>query len=157
MPFLSSFLAAFKKVRSLRDPTAKMSKSDPQKLATVNVTDSPEDIMLKFRKAVTDFTSEVTFDPDHRPGVSNLITIHSAVTGLGVEEVVRQSAGLDTGQYKAVVAEAVIEKLAPIRSEFERLKDDRSYLEKVLETGAEKAKELAAPVYQKVKRLVGFH
>lgn len=145
-----------KKVRSLRDPTSKMSKSDPQKLATVSVTDCPEDILLKFRKAVTDFTSEVTYDPDRRPGVSNLVTIHSAVTGLGIEEVVRQSVGLDTAHYKTVVAEAVIEKLAPIRSEFKKLREDGAYLENVLQTGAEKAKTLAAPVYQEVKRLVGF-
>lgn len=145
-----------KKVRSLRDPTSKMSKSDPQKLATVSVTDSPEDIRLKFRKAITDLTSEVTYDPNRRPGVSNLVTIHSAVTGLSVEEVVRQSAGLDTGRYKPVVAEAVIEKLAPVRSEFEKLREDEAYLEKVLQTGAEKAKTLAAPVYQEVRRLVGL-
>nr|XP_028568175.1 LOW QUALITY PROTEIN: tryptophan--tRNA ligase, mitochondrial [Podarcis muralis] len=156
-PVPTAILTESKKIKSLRDPTSKMSKSDPQKLATVNITDSPEEIMLKFRKAVTDFTSEVTYDPAHRPGVSNLVAIHSAVTGLSTEEVVRQSTGLDTAHYKAVVAEAVTEKLAPIRSEFVRLKEDRSYLEKVLWTGAEKAKELAAPVYSEVKRLVGLH
>ncbi|XP_034952956.1 tryptophan--tRNA ligase, mitochondrial [Zootoca vivipara] len=156
-PVPTAILTESKKIRSLRDPTSKMSKSDPQKLATVNITDSPEEIMLKFRKAVTDFTSEVTYDPAHRPGVSNLVAIHSAVTGLSTEEVVRQSTGLDTAHYKAVVAEAVIEKLAPIRSEFVRLKEDRCYLEKVLWTGAEKAKELATPVYSEIKRLVGLH
>ncbi|XP_066472473.1 tryptophan--tRNA ligase, mitochondrial [Tiliqua scincoides] len=156
-PVPKAILTTSKKVKSLRDPTSKMSKSDPQKLATVNITDSPEEIMLKFRKALTDFTSEVTYDPDSRPGVSNLVAIHSAITGLSTEEVVRHSVGLDTAHYKGVVAEAVIEKLAPIRSEFKRLKGDRSYLEKVLWTGAEKAKELAAPVYQEVRRLVGLH
>ncbi|XP_053158669.1 tryptophan--tRNA ligase, mitochondrial isoform X2 [Hemicordylus capensis] len=156
-PVPRAILTSMKKVKSLRDPTSKMSKSDPQKLATVNITDSPEEITLKFRKAVTDFTSEVTYDPDSRPGVSNLVAIHSAITGLSTEEVVHQSVGLDTARYKAVVAEAVIEKLAPIRNEFKRLKDDRSYLEKVLWTGAEKAKELATPVYQEIRRLVGLH
>ncbi|XP_033029359.1 tryptophan--tRNA ligase, mitochondrial isoform X2 [Lacerta agilis] len=156
-PVPTAILTESKKIKSLRDPTSKMSKSDPQKLATVNITDSPEEIMLKFRKAVTDFTSEVTYDPAHRPGVSNLVAVHSAITGLSTEEVVRQSTGLDTAHYKAVVAEAVIEKLAPIRSEFVRLKEDRSYLEKVLWTGAEKAKELATPVYSEIKRLVGLH
>ncbi|KAJ6658259.1 hypothetical protein lerEdw1_020531 [Lerista edwardsae] len=156
-PVPTAILSASRKVKSLRDPTSKMSKSDPQKLATVSITDSPEEIVLKFRKAVTDFTSEVTYDPDGRPGVSNLVAIHSAITGLSTEEVVHQSVGLDTAHYKGVVAEAVIEKLAPVRNEFKRLKGDRSYLEKVLWTGAEKAKELAAPVYQEVKRLVGLH
>ncbi|KAH0628592.1 hypothetical protein JD844_009940 [Phrynosoma platyrhinos] len=156
-PVPKAILTTSKKVRSLRDPTSKMSKSDPQKLATVCITDSPEEIRLKFRKAVTDFTSEVTYDPERRPGVSNLVAIHSAVTGLSTEEVVRQSIGLDTAHYKAVVAEAVIEKFAPIRNEFRRLKEDRAYLEKVLCTGAEKAKELAGPVYWEIKRLVGLH
>ncbi|KAL8202645.1 UNVERIFIED_CONTAM: Tryptophan--tRNA ligase, mitochondrial [Gekko kuhli] len=156
-PVPKTILTETKKVRSLRDPTAKMSKSDPQKWATVSVTDCPEEILLKFRKAITDFTSEVTYDPDRRPGVSNLITIHSAITGLSTEEVVRQSTGVDTAHYKTVVAEAVIEKLAPIRSEFEKLREDGAYLEKVLQAGAEMAKTLAAPVYQEVKRLVGFH
>ncbi|XP_060618558.2 tryptophan--tRNA ligase, mitochondrial [Anolis sagrei] len=156
-PVPKSILTTTKKVRSLRDPSSKMSKSDPLALATVCVTDSPEEIHKKFRKAVTDFTSEVTYDPEGRPGVSNLVAIHSAITGLSTEEVVHQSVGLDTAHYKAVVAEAVTEKLAPIRNEFKRLKEDRAYLEKVLCTGAEKAKELASPVYWEVKRLVGLH
>ncbi|KAJ7317656.1 hypothetical protein JRQ81_003818 [Phrynocephalus forsythii] len=155
-PVPRPILSPTKKVRSLRDPTSKMSKSDHQELATVFLTDRPEDIQQKFRKAVTDFTSEVTFDPEKRPGVSNLVTIHSAVTGLSEEEVVHQSAGLDTAHYKARVAEAVIEKLAPIRNEFKRLKEDTPYLEEVLRTGAEKARELASPVYGEIKKLVGL-
>uniref|UniRef100_A0A8C8RW30 Tryptophan--tRNA ligase, mitochondrial n=1 Tax=Pelusios castaneus TaxID=367368 RepID=A0A8C8RW30_9SAUR len=155
-PMPNAILSSTKKVKSLRDPTAKMSKSDPQKLGTVNITDSPEEIVTKFRKAVTDFTSEVTYDPDTRPGVSNLVTIHAAVTGLSIKEVVHQSVGLDTANYKGVVAEAVIQKFAPVRSEIKRLQEDRSHLEKVLQAGAEKAKELAAPVYQEIRRLVGF-
>ncbi|XP_025024137.1 tryptophan--tRNA ligase, mitochondrial isoform X1 [Python bivittatus] len=156
-PVPKALLTTTKRVKSLRDPTSKMSKSDPHKLATVGITDSPEEIKLKFRKAVTDFTSEVTYDPERRPGVSNLVAIHSAATGLSKEEVVQQSTGLDTAHYKAVVAEAVIEKLAPVRNEFKRLKEDRSYLEEVLWSGAEKARELATPVYWEIKRLVGLH
>ncbi|XP_063150714.1 tryptophan--tRNA ligase, mitochondrial [Candoia aspera] len=156
-PVPKALLTTTKRVKSLRDPTSKMSKSDPHKLATVGITDSPEEIKLKFRKAITDFTSEVTYDPEHRPGVSNLVAIHSAATGLSKEEVVEQSIGLDTAHYKAVVAEAVIEKLAPVRNEFKRLKEDRRYLEEVLWSGAEKARELASPVYWEIKRLVGLH
>lgn len=151
-----AILSTTKKVKSLRDPTAKMSKSDPQKLGTLNITDSPEEIVLKFRKAVTDFTSEVTYDPDSRPGVSNLVTIHAAVTGLSIKEVVYQCVGLDTAHYKGIVAEAVIQKFAPIGNEIKRLQEDKSHLEKVLQAGAEKAKELASPVYQEIRRLVGF-
>ncbi|XP_055979759.1 tryptophan--tRNA ligase, mitochondrial [Sorex fumeus] len=155
-PVPTSILTSMKKVKSLRDPSAKMSKSDPDKLATVRITDSPEEIVQKFRKAMTDFTSEVTFEPTRREGVSNLVAIHSAVTGLPVQDVVHRSAGLDTGRYKLVVAEAVIEKFAPIKREIEKLKLDQGYLEKVLQMGSAKAKELAYPVCQQVKKMVGF-
>ncbi|NXC75119.1 SYWM protein, partial [Anhinga anhinga] len=155
-PVPKAILSTTKKIKSLRDPTVKMSKSDPQKLATVNIADSPDEIVLKFRKAVTDFTSEVTYDPASRPGVSNLVSIHAAVTGLSIKEVLHQSAGLDTAHYKMVVAESVIQKFAPIRNEIKKLQEDASHLIKVLEDGAEKAKELAAPIYQEVRRLVGF-
>nr|XP_040143265.1 tryptophan--tRNA ligase, mitochondrial isoform X3 [Ictidomys tridecemlineatus] len=149
-------LASMKKVKSLRDPSSKMSKSDPDKLATIRITDSPEEIVQKFRKAVTDFTSEVTYDPASREGVSNMVSIHAAVTGLTTEEVVRRSTGIDTARYKLVVADAVIEKFAPIKNEIEKLKMDKEYLEKVLQAGSAKAKELAYPVLQEVKKLVGI-
>ncbi|XP_058516104.1 tryptophan--tRNA ligase, mitochondrial isoform X3 [Ochotona princeps] len=155
-PVPKSILTSMKKVKSLRDPSAKMSKSDPDKLATVRITDSPEEIVQKFRKAVTDFTSEISYDPASRSGVSNLVAIHAAVTGLTVEEVVRLSSGLDTARYKLVVADAVIEKFAPIKNEIEKLKVDQGHLEKVLQVGSAKAKELAYPVFQEVKKMVGF-
>ncbi|XP_007894097.2 tryptophan--tRNA ligase, mitochondrial [Callorhinchus milii] len=155
-PVPKAILSETKKVKSLRNPTAKMSKSDPQQLATVNITDSPEEIALKFRKAVTDFTSEVTYDPEGRPGVSNLVAVHTALTGMSVEEVVHQSRGLDTARYKSVVAEVVIEKFAPIKNEIEKLRADQGFLEQVLNRGAEKARELAAPVHHEIRKLVGF-
>ncbi|XP_060784704.1 tryptophan--tRNA ligase, mitochondrial isoform X2 [Neoarius graeffei] len=151
-----ALLSSTQKVKSLRDPTSKMSKSDPQKLATIFLTDTPEDIVFKIRRAVTDFTSEVTFDPVSRPGVANLVSIHAAVSGQTVEDVVRLAKGLDTGRYKTVVAEAVVQRLEPIRQEIQRLKADRSHLESVLTKGAEKARSLAAPVMQEVRKRVGF-
>ncbi|XP_038307577.1 LOW QUALITY PROTEIN: tryptophan--tRNA ligase, mitochondrial-like [Canis lupus familiaris] len=155
-PVPRSILTSMKKVKSLRDPSAKMSKSDPDKLATVRITDSPEEIVQKFRKAVTDFTSEVTYEPARRAGVSNLVAIHAAVVGVPVEETLQHSAGLDTARYKLLVADAVIQKFAPIKSEIEKLKTDRGHLEKVLQVGSAKARELAHPVCQEVKKLVGL-
>lgn len=152
-----SLSGTMRKVKSLRDPSSKMSKSDPQKLATISLTDSPDDIAFKIRRAVTDFTSEVTYDPEARPGVSNLLSIHAAVSGLTVEEVVQQAQGIDTGRYKQVVAEAVIQKLDPIRGEIQRLRDDQTHLESVLAHGAQKAQELASPVLKEVRQRVGFH
>ncbi|KAM9342879.1 tryptophan--tRNA ligase, mitochondrial [Pholidichthys leucotaenia] len=151
-----ALLSSTRKVKSLRDPSAKMSKSDPQKMATITITDSPEDIAFKIRRAVTDFTSEVTFDPETRLGVSNLVTIHAAMAMISVEEAVAQARGLDTGAYKGLVAEAVIQRLTPIREEIERLRTDRAHLEQVLVEGTRKARELAAPVLAEVRRKVGF-
>lgn len=133
-----------------------MSKSDPQRMATINITDSPDDIALKIRRAVTDFTSEVTFDPETRPGVSNLVTIHSAMAMITVEEAVSQAKGVDTGAYKKLVTEALIQRLTPIREEIERLRADRAHLEGVLARGTHRARELAAPVLREVRHRVGF-
>ncbi|KAI7809110.1 tryptophan--tRNA ligase, mitochondrial [Triplophysa rosa] len=151
-----ALLSSTRKVKSLRDPSSKMSKSDPQRLATVFLTDTPDDIVLKIRRAVTDFNSKVTYEPESRPGVSNLVAVHVAVSGQSVEEVVRLADGLDTGQYKNVVAEAVVQKLEPIRQEIQRLRADRGYLESLLAEGAEKARCLAAPVMMEVRKRVGF-
>ncbi|XP_052461802.1 tryptophan--tRNA ligase, mitochondrial isoform X2 [Carassius gibelio] len=152
-----ALLSGTRKVKSLRDPSSKMSKSDPQKLATVFLTDSPDDIVLKIRRAVTDFTPEVTYEPESRPGVSNLVSMHAAVSGQSVEEVVRLAEGMDTGQYKTVVAEAIVQKLQPIRLEIQRLRADRGYLESLLAKGAERARSLAAPVMTEVRKLLGFY
>ncbi|KAI3355693.1 hypothetical protein L3Q82_004285 [Scortum barcoo] len=155
-PEPGALLSSTRKVKSLRDPSAKMSKSDPHVMATISITDSPDDIALKIRRAVTDFTSEVTFDPEKRPGVSNLVTIHAAVAKIGAEEAVSQARGLDTGAYKKLVTEAVIQRLTPIREEIERLRSDRAHLEAVLTRGTLRARELAAPVLNEVRRRVGF-
>lgn len=155
-PIPRALMSSSRKIRSLRDPLVKMSKSDPQTLATVRLTDTPDEIIMKFRKAVTDCTSEVTYDPEKRPGVSNLVAIHSAVSGLTPEEVVRQSRGLETAQYKLVVAEAVVTKLTPIREEIHRLRGDAGFLREVLGHGTRRAREVAAPVYDAVCRMVGL-
>lgn len=133
-----------------------MSKSDPHAMATVRITDSPEDIALKIRRAVTDFTSEVTFDPEARPGVSNLVTIHAGMAKISVEEAVSQAKGLDTGAYKKLVSEAVIHRLTPIREEIQRLRRDPAHLEGVLALGTRRARELAAPVLREVRQRVGL-
>ncbi|XP_077473263.1 tryptophan--tRNA ligase, mitochondrial [Stigmatopora argus] len=155
-PQPQALLSSTRKVKSLRDPSSKMSKSDPQAAATIFITDSPDDIALKIRRAVTDFTSEVTYHPETRPGVSNLVGIHAAAAGVAVDEALTRARDLDTAAYKGVVAEAVIQRLAPIRQRLERLRAERSHLEAVLEEGRQKARELAAPVLRDVRRLVGF-
>lgn len=143
-------------VKSLRTPAQKMSKSDPDPKSRINLTDTPHDIRTKIKKAMTDFNSAVTFDPENRKSVANLISIHSAVSGLSPDEICKQSQGLETAQYKMVVADAVIEKFEPIRCNMCRLCDDLPYLEKLLQKGAEQASNLAAGTLKEVKQLVGF-
>ncbi|KAM6956036.1 tryptophan--tRNA ligase, mitochondrial [Lycodopsis pacificus] len=155
-PEPAALLSSTRKVKSLRDPSAKMSKSDPQTMATITVTDSPDAIALKVRRAVTDFTSEVTFDPVTRPGVSNLVSIHAAMEAIGVEEAVLRARGMDTAAYKALVTEVLVQRLTPIGEEIRRLREDRAHLEEVLARGTRRARELAAPVLREVRQRVGF-
>ncbi|XP_070568366.1 tryptophan--tRNA ligase, mitochondrial-like isoform X2 [Ptychodera flava] len=145
-----------RKVKSLRDPTSKMSKSDADNLSRIELTDSEDEIQKKFKKAVTDFTSEVTYDPDARLGVSNMINIHSAFTGFTPEEICKQVRGQTTAEYKFVVADAVNAKLAPIREEIKRLQAEKGYIEEILRTGAEKARTIADENYKEIRKLVGF-
>lgn len=86
------------RIKSLRDPTKKMSKSDPDPKSCVMITDTPDVITLKVKKAITDFTSEVTFEPETRPGVTNLLTIHSIVSGKSIEQICDEAKNIDTGK-----------------------------------------------------------
>jgi tryptophanyl-tRNA synthetase len=90
--------SSISRLKSLRDPSKKMSKSEQDPKSRIEITDTPDNILEKCKKAVTDFTSEVTFDPEKRPGVANLITIHSLLTGMDPAEICEQNIGLDTGR-----------------------------------------------------------
>ncbi|CAB0006350.1 unnamed protein product [Nesidiocoris tenuis] len=144
------------RIKSLKEPGRKMSKSHPDQKSRIEITDSPDEIRSKIKKALTDFTSEVEYDPENRPGVSNLIDIHSLATNKNRTDIVREAAGLDTGQYKLVVAEAVIAKLAPIRAELMKLLDSKEYLDNVLAEGSAKAETIAAKTWEEVSRKIGF-
>lgn len=86
------------RIKSLRDPSKKMSKSDPDSKSRIMLTDTPDQLLDKVKKALTDFTSAVTYDPIERPGVANLLTIHSLMTGTSVEDLCEQSQDVDTGK-----------------------------------------------------------
>lgn len=146
------------KIRSLRDPFSKMSKSNGHELSRINLNDSDDQIWQKVKKAITDTTSEVTFDPIRRPGVANLIQIHSNVTDFTINEICSraQEEGLDTGQYKMAVAEAVIDHIRPIRAEYERLVDDKEHLETVLAEGTAKAREVAEKNWNDIRCMAGL-
>lgn len=86
------------RIKNLRDPAKKMSKSHPDPRGRIEITDKPDAIVEKIKKAVTDCKSEVTYDPDNRPGVSTLITMHSLITGLLPEEICEENSLIDTGR-----------------------------------------------------------
>ena len=142
------------RLMSLDDPTTKMSKSLPD--GCVNLMDTPEVIMKKFKRAVTDCETAVKFDKVNKPGISNLLTIYCAATGKTVEQAEAEFADQGYGVFKPAVGEAVVELLRPIREESQRIMDDKAYLESVYQEGAERARRLALKTLSKVQRKVGF-
>ena len=144
------------RVMSLGNPTSKMSKSDPQ--GCVFLMDSPEEIARKFKRAVTDSDTErcVRYAPQEKPGVSNLMSIYSSVTGKSFEEIEREFDGKGYGAFKPAVGEAVIETLRPIREEAQRMISDKAYLQEVYTEGAKKASAIARRTLRKVYKRVGF-
>lgn len=143
------------KIMSLQDPEKKMSKSDPNPNGNVNLLDSRDDIMRKFKRAVTDSDSRVKYDPE-RLGIANLMSIYSVFTGKNFEEIEREFEGKGYGEFKNAVGEACADTLIPIQDEFNRLMSDKPYLESVMKTGAEKASHTAYKTLAKVYKKVGF-
>lgn len=132
------------RIMSLQDPTSKMSKSDKDPNGCVHLLEKPEDIMRKFKRAVTDSdTSEncVRFDPANKPGVANLMQIYSSATGESFEQIEADFTGKGYGAFKTAVGEAVVEMLRPIQEETHRILKDKAYLQSVYRMGAEKPME----------------
>ena len=143
------------KIMSLAEPTAKMSKSDPNPNAVVYILDSKDDVMRKFKKAVTDSDAEVRYSED-KPGVSNLMTIYRAFTGKEYDEIEREFTGRGYGDFKLAVGEACADGLAGMRSEFDRLIKDKAFLESTMKAGADEASYYARKMMAKVRRKIGF-
>ena len=143
------------RVMSLSEPEKKMSKSSPNENSFVLVMDKPEAILRKFKRAITDSEGGIYRSPE-KPGVTNLIEIYSAVTGMTPEAVENEFNGKGYGVFKPAVGEAVVEALRPIREETERLLGDKGYLETLYRQGAEKAAALANRTLRKVHKKVGF-
>ncbi|MDD6275194.1 MAG: tryptophan--tRNA ligase [Clostridiaceae bacterium] len=144
------------RVMSLVDPTKKMSKSEDEDPGRIILMDKPEDIMRRFKRAVTDSESEVRYDPEKKPGISNLMTIYAAATGRSFAEIEAEFAGHGYGDFKTKVGEAVVELLRPIREKTEEILKDKAYLESVYTDGARRAQYIARKTLDKVYRKVGF-
>ncbi len=144
------------RIMSLQEPQNKMSKSEQDNGGCVCLMDRPEDIMRAFKRAVTDSDTCVKYDPENKPGISNLMQIYSVCTGESFAEIEDEYAGQGYGSFKSKVGEAVVELLRPIREEAERIIADKAYLEKVYTEGAEKAAYAANKTLRKVYKKVGF-
>lgn len=143
-------------IKSLRDPEKKMSKSDDNPKATIFINDKPEDIEMKIMRAKTDFTSQITFQPELRPGISNLVILYSLFTGLTVDQVVSQSQELNTEKFKKYLSEIIIESLKPIQSEMNKLLNENQFLLQVIQQGNEQANEISSQTINQVYDIVGL-
>jgi tryptophanyl-tRNA synthetase len=143
------------RIMDLQDPSRKMSTTSGSEQGTVYVLDEPAAIERKFKSAVTDSGSEIRSDPG-KPGISNLIEILAAVGGVEPAAVEAEHADARYGEFKAAVAEAVIEYLAPVRERYQQLRSDEGVLEEILSDGAARARAIAAPTVAEVRWRMGL-
>ena len=143
------------RIKSLQDPLKKMSKSDPNNKATISLLDSPKQIEKKIKSAVTDSEGIVTFDVDNKPGVANLLTIESAMSGESIEALVAKYDGLRYGDFKAGVAEAVVNHFTPIQERYYDLIESPK-LDDILDSGAERANAIASVTLKKMENAMGL-
>jgi tryptophanyl-tRNA synthetase len=144
------------KIYDLADPTSKMSKSAATDAGLINLLDDPALSAKKIRSAVTDSEREIRYDRDVKPGVSNLLTIQSAVTGTDIDTLVDGYAGRGYGDLKSDTAEAVVEFVTPIKARVDELLADPAELESVLAAGAQRARDVSAKTLQRVYDRLGF-
>lgn len=143
------------KIYSLKDPNVKMSKSSEDENSYILMLDDPKTIERKIKRAVTDSDANFCYSDD-QPGLKNLINIYQAFSNKSVEDIVKQYEGESYGPFKNDLAELIIESLRPIQEEYNRLINDKAYLEEVMAKGASKASYLANKTLRKVYRKVGF-
>lgn len=144
------------KIMSLQEPTVKMSKSDPNPNAVISVLDSADEISKKIKRSVTDSGSEIVFDPENKPGVSNLLSILAAAEGKSVDEEVERFAGKMYGHLKVACAEAVVEMLRPFREKYDSLMAEPDRLLAIASDGAKRASEIAGDTLKEVKTKIGL-
>lgn len=144
------------RVMGLDDPMVKMSKSASSEYNYISLSDTPDQIRKKIKKAVTDSGTDISFDEEKRPAVSNLLTIYAAFTDRSVEDIVQSYAGKGFGALKTDLAEVVVEGLAPIQKRIAELLKERGELENILTRGAEKARALALPRMSAIKKGFGL-
>lgn len=144
------------KIYDLQEPTAKMSKSSGATAGVLEIMDSPEANAKKIKSAATDAEREVKFDEKAKPGISNLLTIHSSLSGKSISALEDEFAGKGYGDFKGAVAEVVVEYFRPIRAKALELLEDESHLLSILHAGSAKAREVAAETINTTYRNLGI-
>jgi len=143
------------RVMSLAQPDKKMSKSDPNPKSYVSIVEERDSIIKKFKSAVTDSDNTIKFSDD-KPGISNLLSIYSAITGCSIEDAEKKFDGFGYGDFKLAVGETVADELAPLKARYDELMKDKAYLEKVYTESAKTANYLANKMLFKVQKKIGF-
>jgi tryptophanyl-tRNA synthetase len=150
------FVTATAKIYDLQDPTTKMSKSAASPNGLIELMDDPKVVAKRIRSAVTDTGREVRFDPDTKPGVSNLLTIHSALSGQPVADLEQHFEGAGYGDLKREVAEVVLSVLEPFADRVRGWMGDTGALDDVLADGAARARAVAEPVLDRIAQVTGL-
>ena len=144
------------RIMGLQDPESKMSKSSENPNDVIFIEDEPEVIIKKFKKAVTDSENKVKFDPEKKPGVSNLMQIYSVITNKSMDEIEKEFENSGYGDFKMAVANSVVERLKPVQEKYKELLENKEYLEAIYKKGAENARALASKTLKDVKDRIGI-
>ena len=152
----AQIIKALAKINDLQDPNSKMSKSAASMSGVIELLDSSDVILKKFKSSVTDAGKEIRYDEKSKPGISNLLTIHSAFSGKSITEVENEFSDKGYGDFKTAVAEVVNAELAPIREKTATLMQDPAELMRILKIGGEKANHVASETLKKVYGAVGL-
>lgn len=144
------------RIMGLQDPTSKMSKSSTIPNDTILLTDTDEEIMKKIKKAVTDSEGIIKYNPETKPGISNLMSIYGILKNKKIEEIEKEFEGQNYGIFKETVANAIIDELKPFHEKYNELLENREYLESIYEKGAKKAEEIANKTIKEVYNKVGL-
>ena len=152
----AQIIKALAKINDLQDPNSKMSKSAASMSGVIELLDSSDVILKKFKSSVTDAGKEIKYDEKSKPGISNLLTIHSAFSGKSINEVENEFSDKGYGDFKTAVAEVVNAELAPIREKTATLMQDPAELMRILKIGGEKANQVASETLKKVYEAIGL-
>jgi len=144
------------RVMSLQNPSKKMSKSAEDPNGTIDLLDSPEEIVRKVKSAVTDSGREIVFDRENKPGISNLLAIYANLSGKKIEKLEEEYQGKGYGEFKTDLADLIVETLRPIQERYQKIRKEEDYLESLFQEGLRKVKPISEATLKKVYERMGL-